>query len=172
MIVDLINLITNKESSLTIDSDINIPESLIKESNIKKIDSLHLKANIKKIFDEYAFIGTITGNMILPDDLTLEDVSIPINIDFDEIFVENVQEDENNLIIIQNKLDIIPFLWQNIILEVPLKVIGDGKRNIKTAGDGWRLVTEEELESSHNSPFSNLEELINSRKEWYYGSTI
>ena len=165
MNIDLINLITNKESSINIDSDINIPESLIKDSNIKKLDSLHLKGNISKILDEYTFTGTITGNMILPDDLTLEDVVVPINIDFDEIFTENTKEDENNLTIIQNKLDIIPFLWQNIVLEVPLKVIGDGNRNIKKAGDGWRLITEEELASSKNSPFSNLEELINSRKE-------
>ena len=165
MIIDLINLITNKESSITIDSDIDIPKELLKDSNIKKLDSLHLKGNISKILDEYTFTGTITGNMVLPDDLTLDDVTIPINIDFDEIFTENMIDNENNLTIIQNKLDIIPFLWQNIVLEVPLKVIGDGNRNINLAGDGWRLITEDELESSNNSPFSNLEELINSRKE-------
>ena len=165
MTIDLINLITNKESNLDIDSNISIPDTLIKDSNIKKIESLHLKGNITKLLDEYTFTGTITGNMILPDDLTLEDVTIPINIDFDEIFTENTIDNENNLTIMQNKLDIIPFLWQNIVLEVPLKVIGDGNRKIKTAGDGWRLITEEELASSNNSPFSNLEELINSRKE-------
>ena len=165
MIIDLIDLITNKESNIDIDSDVNIPDDLVEGSNIKRLDSIHVKGNIKKVLDEYTFTGTITGNMILPDDLTLDDVSIPINIDFDEIFTENMEDNENNLTIIQNKLDIIPFLWQNIVLEVPLKVIGDGNRNVKIAGDGWRLITEEELESSNNSPFSNLEELINSRKE-------
>lgn len=165
MIINLLDLITNKESNINIDSDIKIPDELVESSNIKKLESIHLKGNIKKVLDEYTFTGTITGNMILPDDLTLEDVSIPININFDEIFTENMKDNENNLTIIQNKLDIIPFLWQNIVLEVPLKVIGDGNRNINLAGDGWRLITDEDLESSNNSPFSNLEELINSRKE-------
>lgn len=165
MTIDLINLITNKESLLQIDCDVDIPLELLKNSNIKRLESIHVKGNIKKVYDEYIFAGVITGNMILPDDLTLEDVSIPLNISFEEIFTENMTDNENNLIIMQNKLDIIPFLWQNIVLEVPLKVIGDGNRNVNLAGDGWKFITEDELKSSNNSPFSNLEELINSRKE-------
>ena len=119
---------------------------------------------LKKIVDEYEFLGQITGNMILPDDVTLEAVKIPLNINFDEIFAENDPNNENNLTIIQNRLDILPFLWQNIILEVPLKVRGN-KKDIKLEGDGWRLITEEDLKTSDNSPFSNLQQMLDSRKE-------
>jgi uncharacterized protein len=129
------------------------------------LENIHVNGIIKKLFEEYNFIGTITGQMILPDDLTLEDVTISLNIKFDEMFTENDLDNENNLIIINNRLDIIPFLWQNIVLEVPLKVIGEKNKNIKLEGNGWRLITEEELNTSNNSPFSNLQEMIDSRKE-------
>lgn len=165
MNIDLTNLITTDNTIIEIDSDVNIPTNLLEGTDIRRLEEIHIKGNIKKILEEYEFLGTITGKMILPDDLTLEDVIIQLNIQFDEIFTENDFNNENNLIIIQNRLDIIPFLWQNIVLEVPLKVIGDKKRNLKLEGDGWRLITEEELNASNNSPFSNLQEMIDSRKE-------
>ena len=65
----------------------------------------------------------------------------------------------------QNTIDILPILWQNIIVEIPLKVTTHEDVDLK--GDGWRLISEEdyEKERSQNSPFSNLEELLNEGKE-------
>jgi uncharacterized protein len=164
MNIDLTSLITTN-NTIEIDSDVTIPTDLFEKTNIRRLENIHVNGIIKKLFEEYNFIGTITGQMILPDDLTLEDVTISLNIKFDEMFTENDLDNENNLIIIHNRLDIIPFLWQNIVLEVPLKVIGEKNKNIKLEGNGWRLITEEELNTSNNSPFSNLQEMIDSRKE-------
>jgi uncharacterized protein len=164
MNIDLTSLITTN-NTINIDTDVNIPTKLLAGTNIRRLEEIHVNGSINKLIEGYEFIGTIIGKMILPDDLTLEDVSISLNINFDEIFEENSSDDENNLIIINNRLDIIPFLWQNIVLEVPLKVIGEEKRNIKLEGNGWRLITEEELNTSNNSPFNNLQEMIDSRKE-------
>jgi uncharacterized protein len=164
MNIDLTSLITTN-NTIEIDSDVTIPTDLFEKTNIRRLENIHVNGIIKKLFEEYNFIGTITGQMILPDDLTLEDVTISLNIKFDEMFTENDLDNENNLIIINNRLDIIPFLWQNIVLEVPLKVIGEKNKNIKLEGNGWRLITEEELNTSNNSPFSNLQEMIDSRKE-------
>ena len=55
----------------------------------------------------------------------------------------------------ENILDIYAILWQNIVLEVPLrysKVEDYGKYQ----GDGWKLVSEEELKLKNN-PFSALQ---------------
>ena len=164
MYIDLTSLVTNRENTLKIDEYPKISEELLKTSPLSDLENIHLTGTIKKIVDEYEFLGQITGNMILPDDVTLEAVKIPININFDEIFAENDPNNENNLTIIQNRLDILPFLWQNIILEVPLKVRGN-KKDIKLEGDGWRLITEEDLKTSDNSPFSNLQQMLDSRKE-------
>lgn len=165
MNIDLIKLVTNQEDTIKIDSYIDVPFELVNSSNIRKLEDVRVIGTIKKLFDEYEFVGNISGQMILADDLTLEDVVLPINIDFDEYFAEGVEDNENNLIIIQNRLDIIPFLWQNIVLEVPLKVSGSKDRDLRLEGDGWRVITEEELNNSSNSPFSNLQSMIDSRKE-------
>ena len=58
-------------------------------------------------------------------------------------------------------------MWQNILVEVPLKVVSDENRNLTMEGDGWRLVTEEELEKekTNNSVFNELSKIFDSRKE-------
>ena len=63
-------------------------------------------------------------------------------------------------------LILLIFLWQNILVEVPSKVRKQGNENLKLEGDGWRLITEDELEeSSNNSPFNELSKMFDSGKE-------
>ena len=99
--------------------------------------------------------------MVLPDDITLEDVEYNFNSNIEEKFSEFNQNVDNNLKIIQNKLDISEFLWQNILVEIPLKVKNEKNNNLTLKGDGWRLITEEELNKSNNSPFSELKDKFN-----------
>ena len=96
--------------------------------------------------------------MILPDDITLEDTEYNFNSEIEEKFIENDQSIDNNLKIIQNKLDITDFMWQNILVEIPMKVVNKKNENLKIQGNGWRLTTEEELEKerNNNSPFKDL----------------
>lgn len=42
----------------------------------------------------------------------------------------------------QNMLDIIEFLWENIVLEVPIRVTGSAGVNMK--GNGWELNSKNE----------------------------
>ena len=53
----------------------------------------------------------------------------------------------------KNSLDIIEVLCQNIVLEVPLRysIVSDYS---KYQGDGWKLVSEEEV--VNNNPFNTL----------------
>ena len=105
--------------------------------------------------------------MVLPDDITLEDVEVKFSSDIEESFSEKGKTEEKNLEIIQNRLDITEFLWQNILVEIPLQVVSEKNAHITLEGDGWRLITEEELEleKSNNSPFSELSKMFDSRKE-------
>ena len=51
---------------------------------------------------------------MIEDSLTLDIVPYEFNIEYDDYLEEIYQ---NN----QNKLDIFPFLWENIELEVPIR---------------------------------------------------
>ena len=55
---------------------------------------------------------------------------------------------------LENSLDIIELLWENIVLEIPLKYTKVEDLS-KFHGDGWKLVSEEEATTSHN-PFNEL----------------
>ena len=69
-----------------------------------------------------------------------------INFD-DDILEENCKKSENTL-------DIFQFLWENIVLEVPLQFTKVEDLS-KFHGDGWRLISEEELKDTNN-PFNEL----------------
>ena len=117
------------------------------------------------MIDYYNIKGLLKGIMILPDDVTLERVSIPFGVEIDTDFGENFETDENNLIIFENNIDLISFLWQNIVLEVPSKVRGKKDEEITLEGDGWRLMTEDEYNKGNNLGLSELKTLLDKRKE-------
>lgn len=71
------------------------------------------------------------------DSITLEEIIYPINLevdeDIDKIYIKN-----------ENSLDILAFLWENIVLEVPM-YFTEVKDISKIHGDGWKLIREEDL---------------------------
>ena len=86
--------------------------------------TIHINCNIKT-------------NITIEDSVTLEEVNYPINIEIDEdidkIYIKN-----------ENSLDILAFLWENIVLEVPT-YFTEVKDISKIHGDGWKLIREEDL---------------------------
>ena len=155
MTIDLFNLVVNNKT-INIDSDIIIPNEYLENSGIRRLNNIHFKGNIKKLVDDtYSLEGVLSGTMILADDITLEDYEY----NFTSEIEENIEETSINL---QKTLDITDILWQNILIEVPSKVVNDKNKNMKLEGNGWRLISEDDL-NSKNNPLSELEDLL--RKE-------
>ena len=147
-------VINNK--TINIDSDIIIPNEYLENSGIRRLNNIHFKGNIKKLVDDtYSLEGVLSGTMILADDITLEDYEY----NFTSEIEENIEETSINL---QKTLDITDILWQNILIEVPSKVVNEKNKNIKLEGNGWRLISEDDL-NNKNNPLSELEDLL--RKE-------
>lgn len=163
MNIDLTSLLTIKDNLINIDMPLEIEEEKLKNTNIRHIKNTSFVGNISKNDEMYTLSGSIQGTMVLSDDMTLEDVDYDFDIKIDEKFMEFSDDLENNLKIINNSLDIFPFLWQNILLEVPSKVRKTGQ-NPKLSGDNWKVITEDELETINKS-LSSLKELFNQRKE-------
>ncbi len=155
MTIDLFNLVVNNKT-INIDSDIIIPNEYLENSGIRRLNNIHFKGNIKKLVDDtYSLEGVLNGTMVLADDITLEDYEY----NFTSEIEENIEETSINL---QKTLDITDILWQNILIEIPSKVVNDKNKNIKLEGNGWRLISEDDL-NSKNNPLSELEDLL--RKE-------
>lgn len=150
MIIELFELVT-KGKKINIDNDINIPLELIKKSDIRKLSNVHFTGSLSKLVDDtYELTGTITGTMVIPDNITLEDYTY----DFTSEIEEKIEETRVNY---QKTLDITEDLWQNILVEIPLYAVNDKNKDIKLEGDGWRLISEDEINTNNdNNPFKDL----------------
>ena len=161
MIIDLTKLVIGNIDSVSIDDDVIIDNSYFADTSIHDLVGVRFYGDVRRIGDEYQLKGIVSGIMVLSDDITLEDVDYSFEVNIEEDFVDG----DENFKIVQNRLDITDFLWQNILVEVPSKIKKQGNEDLKLEGDGWRLVTEDELVSSNDSPFSELSKMFDSGKE-------
>ena len=154
MDIDLSLLHSKTTEEIDITNTYTIPKEYYESTSVEKIENIKVTGKVymaSSIYDadeEEDYIkAKIEGDIILTDSISLEPVSYPISIDFDDILEQNCKKDENTL-------DIFQFLWENIVLEIPLQFT-KVKDLSKFHGDGWKLVSEDEL-TTRNNPFSDL----------------
>lgn len=144
--IDLTNLYTNVVDEISLDGEYYIDKESITDSRILDLSKISVKGSISKDLDDFEINMNIKGEMTINDSVTLKPTNYPFDIDFNEKLSEIIENNEFSL-------DINEILWQNIVLEVPLRfTIVEDYSKIK--GDGWKLVSEEDLVK--NNPFNNL----------------
>lgn len=121
-----------------LDEDFIIPSEFYDNTSIKKLENLHVKGIIDyNLSGEIAINMKITGNMYLLDSITLEEIPYQFDINIDDTLEsfdgENGEYFEKN----KNILDKLEFLWENIVLEVPISFTKS--TGAKMQGDGWEL---------------------------------
>ena len=87
--------------------------------------------------EDYEIDLHITGEVVLSSAINLEDVTIPINIKYND-FIKNLVENYKNS---ANTLDILPIIWENILLEIPIRAVNKDDVYTKTSGSGWELIS-------------------------------
>ena len=152
MNIDLTLLNSNTVNEIDISDTYSIPKSYYENMDVISINDVKVEGKIKRIENEdleptLYIKAIIDGVMVIPDSISLEEVEYPFHIEYDDFYEEN---DKNN----ENVLDIFAFLWENIVLEVPLQFTRVTDLS-KFHGDGWKLISEEERNHDTN-PFSEL----------------
>lgn len=151
MNLDLSPLHTQYLDSIEIDDCYHIDHSYYQNSDIIRLSPIKVKGTITErenengLFEDYMEC-VIQGKMILLDSISLDEIEYPFSIDFSDFL-------EKNNYLHENILDIFEFLWENILLEVPLYYSEVEDYN-QFHGDGWRLIHENEI-NSYN-PFRDL----------------
>ena len=144
MNIDILKLNSGLEDSVYIDEVYSFSTDELKDTDIIKLDNLKIKGYItKNSLDEYIIDINVNGIMVLPCSISLKPVDYKIDINIEENISENyesVKNFENN----QKTIDILPIIWENILMEIPIKVVSDDLSDIKTKGDGWELITDED----------------------------
>ena len=130
---------------IDIKESISFSSDYLDNSEIVDLKDVYFEGKIyRNTSEELVLEGKIDGTMILKDSISLDNVEYNFSSNIEEIL-------ENN----ENSIDIIPILWQNIVLEVPLKFTKVNDFS-SYSGDGWRLISEGEVPK--NNPFLELQE--------------
>lgn len=120
-------------ASVDVDGVITFPEERLKSAGIIRLEdvSVHGKAIIN-YEDEIELNLDLSGKMYLPCAISLEEVEVPFATKIEEIIGEN--NINNNFY-----LDLSDILWENIVLEIPIKVVKEGVQLETSSGKGWSV---------------------------------
>ncbi len=147
MDIDLTLLHSNTINEIDISNTYNIPKEYIYDEQVIDADNIEVEGKIYLKEQEDYIECNIKGEITIEDSISLEPIKYKIETNYDDFVEENFKKNENTL-------DIFRFLWENIELEIPLQFTRVEDLS-KFHGDGWKLISEEELKHSNN-PFSDL----------------
>ncbi len=150
MIIDLTDLLNLEVKEILINQEVSFDESFLVDSKIKGIGPVTVKGRVHLSNEQLILEANLEGVMKIEDSISLEIISYPFSFEIEE----NIEEKQLKY---EKTLDIIDILWQNIVLEVPLKQT-EVTDFSDYQGDGWKLVTEEEKNT--NNPFSELANML------------
>lgn len=152
MNIDITMLNRRMKNTIDIDSEVIIPNDRFSNTEILDLKNLKLQGSlVRNSSDIITLKADLSGIMVLEDSISLEPIDHQFSCQIEEEFEEN---DEN----LENILDITDILWQNIVLEVPLKLTNVEDFN-EYQGDGWKLVSEDSIKNTNN-PFSELRDMM------------
>ena len=69
-----------------------------------------------------------------------------------------MEEIDENHKKIENSIDILPIIWENILMEIPMKVTSPDAYSVKAEGEGWKFVTDEM--DTKNPALEKLKDLL------------
>lgn len=144
--IDLTMLLSGGVDEISFNGNYSIPKKFLDESEIIDLEDIIVSnSSIKKDNEEFVISLDVKSKMKINDSITLDEVWYPFEIKIEEKLDDFLEKNKKSL-------DIIELLWQNIVLEVPLRytLVSDYSNY---HGDGWKLVSEEEL---GNNPFKAL----------------
>lgn len=147
MNIDITELINGSKNKIEVNDVINFDKEIFKNTDIIKLDNISLNGNIHvDNANIYHIDIDVNGIMVLPCSITLKPVDYKFLCKVEEEYDETELSNMKNNKILKNSIDILPIIWENIVLEIPLKVLSSDAYDTKLEGDGWKLITDQEGE--------------------------
>lgn len=113
----------------------------LSDDRIKKLENVEVEGYIiDNSTDDYEIHLHITGLITLKSAINGNDVPFNLDIIYDD-FITNLVEIYKNS---ANTLDILPIIWENILLEIPIRAVNEEDKYESTSGDGWEIVSSED----------------------------
>lgn len=161
MNIDLTNLKNRSTKKLTIHENVIVDKELLNQTELMDLKDVVVEGDLfLDSLDEYQLSIEIHGIMILPCAITLQPVDYPFHIEVEGNVYDLMNEIDENAKKSENSIDIFPIIWENILMEIPLRVVAEDAKEVTMAGDGWRFVTDTETKKSTNSELEKLKDLF------------
>ena len=156
---DLTRLRNGIDKKIIVDELYSFSEEDLKPTDVKELNNMHVEGEISlNALGEIYLSLEAEGNMIIPCAITLKPVDVPFDViiegDLSEFKDETSEISKNNI----NSIDILPIIWENILMEIPTRVVSPDADISNLSGDGWRVITDEE--ESVNAELSKLNDLL------------
>ncbi|UOQ47972.1 YceD family protein [Gracilibacillus caseinilyticus] len=134
------------------------------ENDIRRIDPVQVEGTARMDGEDIACDFQIKGTMILPCARTLVDVPYNFVVHAIESFTTTSYHQEEEVHLVNGEvLDLTPFIKENVLLEMPIRVFADQNKldaNTLTEGNGWTLVTEQEQSEKVDPRLEKLKSLL------------
>jgi len=157
-VIDITRLLSNVEKIITVEKEIIYEQQYLENTDIISISPIKVSGSIfKNDIGDLDLNINVSGELVLPCSVTLEPVKYPFSFEINEIIDE---KDENNLKKDVNTLELKPYLWENILVEIPLRIVSENAYKKEYKGDGWQLINEDTKKENKNNPFEALNQLL------------
>lgn len=161
MNIDIKLLKSGREKEIIINQELRIDKKVYKNTELLDLKEIKIIGSVKKSSSNgYDLLLTIEGIMVLPCAITLKEVDYPFYVTIDGNIDEMLLEIDENYEKAKNTIDIFPIIWENILMEIPLRVVSEGANDFVKSGNGWKFVTDEDTENTVNSEFEKLKNLL------------
>ena len=154
MNIDLTRLNNDIDKRIDVNIDYRFNKDELEGTDLIECDTHVIGTIYKNSLKQVMLDLTVEGDMIIPCAITLKPTKYPYKTEIKGSLIEFLNENED---FFTNLLDIFPIIWENILMEIPMRVVSPEAESLEIKGDGWRLVTEEDESSS---PLAELEDLI------------
>ena len=142
-------LLDGSINSIDIDKEFAIPKEDYASTEIIDLEEVKVKGNLTYPSDDNLFLDIeCSSTMKLTDSVSLESINYPCSFKISGNVAEFLEKD-------QFTLDIISILWENIVLEIPIRY-SEVTNYDKYTGDGWRVISEDDVKDNTNNPFKDL----------------
>jgi len=156
MNIDLSKLLYNQTDEIIIDEVIDIPKEYLTE-DIKDISKVTVTGNVTSDGYMLCLNLNIKCTLTLICSISLKDVKYDINCDIEE---EISEDNDENMKILNNSIDLLPIIWQNILMEIPIKVVSPDVEEKNIYGDGWKFITDEDEDKEIDPRLSKLKDFL------------
>ena len=160
MNIDITRLVSGVDKNIPLDIKYSFNKEELQGTDLIELNDVSIKGEITKNNRNELLINCeVSGVMVLPCSITLEPVNYPFSVIIDGNLEEMLEEINENSQKIENSIDIFPIIWENVLMEIPMKVVSEKAKNLKLEGDGWKLITDDKKEEI-NPEFEKLNQLL------------